>query len=95
VVDFYRQPVLVSLERLTEGASAGRLATTIVDALATHGGLHKDDLRKKFTSFGADGASVFQVSYTRLMNFIFLMNFRFMYVWVGLMNCIRCMYVQG
>lgn len=65
VVDFYRQPVLVSLERLTEGASAGRLATTIVDALATHGGLHKDDLRKKFTSFGADGASVFQVSYTR------------------------------
>jgi len=76
VIDFYRQPVLVSLERLTEGASAGRVAATIVDALATHGGLQKEDLRKKFTSFGTDGASVFQVSLAPLNLFNFsLPNF--------------------
>jgi hypothetical protein len=62
VEDFYRKPILVSLEQLTDGASAARLATTILDAMTTHGGLTREDLRKKLISFGADGAAVFQVS---------------------------------
>jgi hypothetical protein len=52
---------LILLERLTEGASAARLAITIIDAMTNHGGQTKDDLRLKFVSFGADGAVVFQV----------------------------------
>jgi hypothetical protein len=52
---------LISLERLTEGASAARLAITIIDAMTNHGGQTKDELRQKFVSFGVDGATVFQV----------------------------------
>jgi hypothetical protein len=59
--DFSRQPILISLERLTEGASAGRLAIIIIDAMINHGGQSKDELRQKFVSFGADGVAVFQV----------------------------------
>ena len=60
VQDFYRTPILVSVERLTEGATAPKLAQVIVDALFTHGGLTSQHLLFKF---GADGASVFQVSF--------------------------------
>ena len=53
VEDFYWQLVLVSHERLIEGASASRLAIYIFEALNTHGGIDKEDLREKFTSFRA------------------------------------------
>jgi hypothetical protein len=59
VQDFYRQPILVSLECLTEGASTTKLASTLIDAMSNHGGQSKDDLRQKFVSFGADGGAVF------------------------------------
>jgi hypothetical protein len=36
---------LISLERLTEGASTTRLAITIIDAMTNHGGQTKDELR--------------------------------------------------
>jgi hypothetical protein len=61
VQDFYRTPILVSVERLTEGATAPKLAEVIVDALFVHGGLTPQHLLSKLVSFGADGASVFQV----------------------------------
>jgi hypothetical protein len=61
VQDFYSQPILISLERLTEGASTAKLAITIIDAMLNHGGQTKDELRHKFVSFGTDGAAIFQV----------------------------------
>jgi hypothetical protein len=73
VQDFYHQPILISLERLTEGASAARLAITIVDAVLNHGGQTKDELRQKFVSFGADGAAVFQVKILTSCYFNFLL----------------------
>ena len=51
VQDFYRTPILVSVERLTEGATAPKLAQVIVDALFTHGGLTSQHLLSKFISF--------------------------------------------
>jgi hypothetical protein len=45
VQDFYRQSILISLERLTKGASTTRLAITIIDAMTNHGGQTKDELR--------------------------------------------------
>jgi len=71
VQDFYRTPILVSVERLTEGAIAPKLAEVIVDALFAHGGLTPQHLLSKFVSFGADGASVFQVNDYRLLPIIF------------------------
>lgn len=52
VQDFYMQPLLVSLERLIEGASASCLVVPIVDALAIHNNLDKDGCCKKLTLFG-------------------------------------------
>jgi hypothetical protein len=71
--DFYHQPILISLECLTEGASATRLAIIIVDAMLNHGGQTKDELRQKFVSFGADGAVVFQVKILTSCYFNFLL----------------------
>jgi hypothetical protein len=59
VEDFYRKPILVSLEQLTDGASAARPTMTILDAMTTHGGLTMEDVRQKLISFGANGAVVF------------------------------------
>jgi hypothetical protein len=53
--------VLVSLERVVEGGTAPKLAICITDAMVNHGGISKVDLRRKFLSFGADGAAVMQV----------------------------------
>jgi hypothetical protein len=61
--NFYRSPILVSLERVLEGASSKALASAIVDALVVYVGLRSHDLVKKFVSCGADGASVFQVQF--------------------------------
>ena len=61
--NYYRIPILVSLERVPEGASSNQLKMAIVDALMVHGGLGMEELVKKFVSFGVDGASIFHVHF--------------------------------
>jgi hypothetical protein len=74
VQDFYRQSILISLERLTEGASVARLAFTIIDAMSNYGGQTKDELRQKFVSFGTDGTAVFQVKILTSCFLLFLIS---------------------
>jgi hypothetical protein len=57
-------PILLSLERVVEGADAGHLTRVIIQALLTIGGLTCESLSSKLICFGANGVSVFQGSRT-------------------------------
>jgi hypothetical protein len=53
-------PILLSLERVVEGADAGNLTRVIIQALLTVGGLTGESLSSKLICFGANGVSIFQ-----------------------------------
>lgn len=58
---WYREPILILLEWLTDDSSASRLAFIIVDALQVHRGLNTKNMKKKFISFSAGRVAVFHV----------------------------------
>jgi hypothetical protein len=68
VRDFERVPMLLKLERVTDGASAENLTKAILKALADNGSLGTEQIRARLLCFGADGASVLQGKNTGVMS---------------------------
>jgi hypothetical protein len=60
LVNWKRVPLLLSLERLTEGSTAASITKVIVNALVRDGGLSVQDICDKLVCFGSDGALVLQ-----------------------------------
>jgi len=60
VENYVRVPLLISLQRLVEGATADALTLVIMKALEGAGDLTFQQISKRLTCFGADGVSTFQ-----------------------------------
>jgi hypothetical protein len=60
LVDWERIPLLLSLERLTEGSTSDQITRTIMSAVGRDGGLSAEEVRQRLLCFGSDGASVLQ-----------------------------------
>jgi hypothetical protein len=60
LVDWERIPLLLSLERLTEGSTSDQITRTIMSAVGRDGGLSAEEVRQCLLCFGSDGASVLQ-----------------------------------
>jgi hypothetical protein len=60
ISDWERVPMLLSLERVIEGGSAESISNIILGALAKQGGLTPQQIKDRFMTFRADGASVLQ-----------------------------------
>ena len=60
IQDWERVPLLLCLQRVTEGGGADNITKMILGALTNEGGLTPHQIRDRFMAFGADGASVLQ-----------------------------------
>ena len=60
IQDWERVPMLLCLQRVTEGGGADNITKMILGALTNEGGLTPYQIRDRFMAFGADGASVLQ-----------------------------------
>jgi hypothetical protein len=63
VQDWIELLILIFLECLIEGGFANILIRIIMDAFTHNGNVAKEEIANKFLSFGANGVSMFQVSF--------------------------------
>jgi hypothetical protein len=54
-----RIPILLTLECVVEGGNTYNLTIVITQALMQQGGLIQEEIAKRLTCFGVDGASIF------------------------------------
>ena len=60
IQEWEKMPMLLSLQRVTEGGAADNITKVILGAFTNEGGLTPHRIRDRFIAFGADGASVLQ-----------------------------------
>jgi len=57
--NYVRILIIISLDRVFEGSSNGKLTKVIMEVLTIGGGLPRNQIAQKFICFGADGVNVF------------------------------------
>jgi hypothetical protein len=57
LVDWERIPLLLSLERLTEGSTSDQITRTIMNVVERDGGLSAIEVRQRLLCFRSDGAA--------------------------------------
>lgn len=65
--DWDRYSLILSLQKLSEGATFMNLKEVIVGALATNVGMHWSQVAQKLVSFGAYCVSIFEGVHTRVI----------------------------